>query len=73
MNPYLSVMNHDGGHFERKYEAPKKCGDKKFYEYFRMSISSFEELQTKIAPCIQKQYVSRKPVEPKEMMGLTIR
>lgn len=66
-------MNHDGGHFKRKYDALKICGDDKFYEYFRMSISSFEELLTKIAPRIQNQYVFRKPVEPLEMLGLTIR
>lgn len=64
----FSIMPHD-----RNYEAPKICGDGKFYEYFRMSISSFEELLSKIAPRIQKQYVFRKPVEPLEMLGLTIR
>lgn len=73
VNPYMSLMNHDGGHFKRKYEALKICGDDKFYEYFRMSISTFEELLSKIASRIQKQYVFRKPVEPLEMLGLTIR
>ncbi|XP_060803670.1 uncharacterized protein LOC132902483 [Amyelois transitella] len=73
VNPYLSIMNHDGDHFKRKYEALKICGDDKFYEYFRMSISSFEEVLTKIAPRIQKKYVFRKPVGPMEMLGLTIR
>jgi hypothetical protein len=73
VNPYLSIMNHDGENFKRKYEALKISGDDKFYEYFRMSVSSFEELLTKIAPRIQKKYVFRKPVEPMEILGLTVR
>ena len=72
VHPYLSIMNSDGNHFTRKYEALKTC-DHKFYSYFRMSVSSFEELLTRVAPRIQKQFVFRKPVGPLEKLGLTIR
>ncbi|XP_026319167.1 uncharacterized protein LOC113229697 isoform X2 [Hyposmocoma kahamanoa] len=73
VNPYIYTMNQDGGHFKRKYAALKICGDAKFFEYFRMTISSFEELHFKIAPRLQKQYVFRKHVDSMEMLGLTIR
>ena len=73
INPYIFTMNQDGGHFKRKYEALKLCGNEKFFEYFRMTITSFEELFTKIGPRLQKQYVFRKPVDPIERLGLTIR
>ncbi|XP_047518535.1 protein ALP1-like [Pieris napi] len=73
VNPYILTMNQDGGHFKRKYEALKICGNEKFFEYFRMTITSFEQLFTKLAPRLQKQYVFRKPVDPIEKLGLTVR
>lgn len=66
-------MNPDGGHFKRKYAALKLSGNEKFFEYFRMTISTFEELHSNLATRLQKQFVFRKPVDPMEMLGLTIR
>jgi hypothetical protein len=73
VNPYISTMNPDGGHFKRKYAALKLSGNEKFFDYFRMTIPTFEELLTNIAPRLQKRFVFRKPVDPMEMLGLTIR
>ncbi|XP_049880389.1 uncharacterized protein LOC126376875 [Pectinophora gossypiella] len=66
-------MNPDGNFFLLKYKA-LKTDEKKFLEYFRMSISSFEELLSLLSPYLQKQsYKGRIPVMPLEMIGLTIR
>jgi oligoribonuclease (3'-5' exoribonuclease) len=70
---YYCIMNPDGGHFKRKYAALKLSGHENFFEYFRMTISTFKELLTNIEPRLQKQFVFRKPVDPMEMLSLTIR
>lgn len=72
VNPYLRIMNPDGGHFKKRYETLKVAGEANFFQYFRMSVKSFEELLSKISPRLQKRS-PRKPVDPMEMLGLTIR
>lgn len=66
-------MNPDGGHFKRKYAGLKLSGNENFFDYFRTTIPTFEELLTNIAPRLQKRFVFRKPVDPMEMLGLTNR
>ncbi|XP_060806382.1 uncharacterized protein LOC132903079 [Amyelois transitella] len=73
VHPFITIMNPDGNYFLLKYKA-LKTDEKKFLEYFRMSISSFEELLSLLSPYLQKQsYKGRIPVMPLEMIGLTIR
>ena len=50
-----------------------KVDEVKFFDYFRMSVASFEELFSLLAHHLQKKYIFRKPIEPLEMLGLTIR
>lgn len=48
--------------------------EKRFYNFFRMSVSTFEGLLQSLEPHIRKQYTNmRNPVEPIEMMGITLR
>ncbi|KAH9629648.1 hypothetical protein HF086_001119 [Spodoptera exigua] len=70
VHPFITIMNPDGNYFLLKYKA-LKTDEKKFLEYFRMSISSFEELLSLLSPYLQKQ--SYKGRIPLEMIGLTIR
>ncbi|KAF9406105.1 hypothetical protein HW555_013411 [Spodoptera exigua] len=47
--------------------------EKKFYNFFRMSVSSFECLLKSLEPHIRKNYTNmRNPVEPVEMLGITL-
>lgn len=43
IHPFNKAMNPDGEYFSRKYKA-LKIDENIFFAYFRMSISSFEEL-----------------------------
>ncbi|XP_023935468.2 uncharacterized protein LOC112043965 [Bicyclus anynana] len=73
VHPFITIMNPVGNYFLLKYKA-LKTDEKKFFEYFRMSIFSFEELLSLLSPYLQKQsYKGRIPVMPLEMIGLTIR
>lgn len=46
----------------------------KFFTYYRMSVSSFDELLTKMRPYITKQETRfRSPISPEERLTLTIR
>ncbi|KAL0902286.1 hypothetical protein ABMA27_000189 [Loxostege sticticalis] len=73
IHPLSVAMNPDGEYFSRKYEA-LKLDEKNFFDFFRMSVSSFEELLNKLSPYIQKNKMKgRKPVGSLEMLGLTLR
>ncbi|XP_049880387.1 uncharacterized protein LOC126376874 [Pectinophora gossypiella] len=72
IHPFLLIMN-NGSHFIQKYNA-LKIDHIKFFDFFRMSISSFEELLDRITPHIAGKYGrGRPPLEPLEMLGLTVR
>lgn len=48
--------------------------EKKFFNYFRMSISSFDELHHKLERFLQhKDTFMRECIHPKEMLAVTIR
>ncbi|KAL0882942.1 hypothetical protein ABMA27_016441 [Loxostege sticticalis] len=69
IHPLSVAMNPDGEYFSRKYEA-LKLDEKEFFDFFRMSVSSFEELLNKLSPYIQKNKLKgRKPVAALEMLG----
>ncbi|XP_047518484.1 uncharacterized protein LOC125058452 isoform X2 [Pieris napi] len=73
IHPLSKGMNPNGEFFSKKYEA-LKIDEKKFVAYFRMSISSFEELLSELSKYIQKKKnKGRKPVTALEMLGLTLR
>lgn len=73
IHPFNKAMNPVGEFFSGKYEA-LKMDEKKFFAYFRMSISSFEELLNELSKYIHKNNMKgRKPVSALEMLGLTIR
>lgn len=48
--------------------------DEKFFNYFRMSISSFDELHNRLKPHIQRENTQlRNSIQPMEMLAITIR
>lgn len=48
--------------------------DNKFFNYFRMSISSFDELHNRLKCSIQRQNTKmRDCIQPKEMLAVTLR
>ena len=48
--------------------------DKKFFNYFRMSVSSFDELHEKLKKVLQKENTAmRECIEPRQMLAVTIR
>jgi len=51
-----------------------RCYSEKFFEYYRMSISSFDELLEKIRPFIGKQNtIFRNAISPEERLTITLR
>ncbi|XP_016662197.1 uncharacterized protein LOC107884489 [Acyrthosiphon pisum] len=51
-----------------------RCYSEKFFEYYRMSISSFDELLEKIRPFITKQNTTfRNVISPEERLTITLR
>ena len=47
--------------------------ENKFRNYHRMSIDDFDLLVEKVAPFIEKIYVTREPLSPGEMLSATLR
>ncbi|RVE41626.1 hypothetical protein evm_013720 [Chilo suppressalis] len=71
--PFISLRNRDGQFFLVEYRE-LLLDEKKFYNFFRMSVSSFECLLKSLEPHIRKNYTNmRNPVEPVEMLGITLR
>lgn len=51
-----------------------RCYSDKFFEYYRMTISSFDELLEKIRPFIKKENtVFRNAISPEERLTITLR
>lgn len=51
----------------RQYET-------KFFNYFRMSISSFDEMHAQLKDCLQRQNTKmRNCIQPVEMIAITLR
>ncbi|XP_045766197.1 protein ALP1-like [Maniola jurtina] len=73
ISPFISLRNRDGQFFFLEYRE-LLLDEKKFYNFFRMSVSSFECLLKSLEPHIRKNYTNmRNPVEPVEMLGITLR
>ncbi|KAF0717647.1 protein ALP1-like isoform X1 [Aphis craccivora] len=47
--------------------------ESKFFDYFRMSIKSFDELLAKLEDSLKRQNTFRIPVSPAERLSVTIR
>ena len=51
-----------------------RADDNKFFNYFRMSVTSFDELDAKLSPRLQRRNTDmRDCISPKEMLAVTIR
>ena len=51
-----------------------RADEKKFFNYFRMSVSSFDELHSRLKDHIQRQNTKmRNPIQPVEMLAVTLR
>lgn len=73
ISPFIALRNSDGLFFLQEYKE-LLLDKNKFYNFFRMSVSSFECLLKSLEPHIRKQYTNmRNPVEPIEMLGITLR
>lgn len=73
ISPFIALRNSDGLFFFKEYQE-LVLDEKRFYNFFRMSVSTFEGLLQSLEPHIRKQYTNmRNPVEPIEMMGITLR
>lgn len=71
--PFISLRNSNGEFFLLEYRE-LLLDEKKFYNFFRLSVSSFECLLKSLEPHIRKNYTNmRNPVEPVEMLGITLR
>jgi len=47
--------------------------DSKFFDYFKMSIQSFDELLAKLEDSLKRQNTFRIPVSPSERLAVTLR
>ena len=73
ISPFITLRNSDGLFFLKEYQE-LILDEKRFYNFFRMSVPTFESLLEALEPHIRKQYTNmRNPVEPIEMLGITIR
>ncbi|GBO29403.1 hypothetical protein AVEN_86459-1 [Araneus ventricosus] len=51
-----------------------RADENKFFNYFRMSVASFDELHNRLKYNIQKQNTNfRNCIQPKEMLAVTLR
>ena len=72
IHPIL-VVRYLEGSFHTLFEKPKSH-DSKFFNYFRMSVSTFEFLVMRLSDRIRGQDTAmRACVPPKEMLAATIR
>ena len=72
IHPVLAVRYLEGS-FYTLFEK-LKCRDSKFFNYFRMSVLTFEFLVMRLSDCIKGQDTAMKAcVPPKEMLAVTIR
>lgn len=61
------------GQFDVFYENIRRYPEK-FFEYFRMSIASFDELLHKIRPFTTKQVTTfRNPIDAEQRLTITLR
>lgn len=61
------------GQFDAFYDSIRRYPDK-FFEYFRMSITSFDELLRKLRPHITKQTTPfRNPISAEQRLTITLR
>lgn len=69
----FNLVRESNKRFFTFYEEIRKYPNK-FFEYYRMSISSFDELLEKLRPHITKKITKfRHPVCPEERLTITIR
>lgn len=50
-----------------------KLDDLRFYNYFRMTVTQFEELLQMIAPKITREYVVREPIGAEQRLIICLR
>lgn len=73
VSPFITIRNSDGLFFLKEYQE-LLLDEKRFYKFFRMSEATFKSLLESLEPHIRKQYTNmRNPVEPIEMLGITLR
>jgi hypothetical protein len=59
--------------FDRQFEG-LRCDENKFFNYFRMSINSFDELHNRLKNTLQRQNTKmRNCIQPIQMLAYTIR
>lgn len=69
----INSNRESSGQFDAFYENIR-CYPDKFVEYFRMSITSFDELLEKIRPHITKQTTPfRNPINAEQRLTITLR
>ena len=72
VHPIHSSREHDM-RFQVFYDNLKKYPEK-FFDYYRMSIFSFEELLEKVRPNLTKEITHlRNPISPEERLTVTLR
>lgn len=73
---WVHPMNNNREHdmrFQLFYANLKKYPEK-FFNYYRMSVSSFEELLEKVRPNLTKETTHlRNPITPEEKLTVTLR
>lgn len=73
ISPVIALRNSDGQFFMQEYRELLLDEDK-FFAFFRMSVASFNYLVITLEPHLKKQYTNfRNPIEPIEMIGITVR
>lgn len=60
------------GEFSTIYSLLRE-DEEKFFNYFRMSIKSFDELSAKLQDNLKHQNLFRAPVSPVERLAVTLR
>jgi len=69
----INSHRESSGQFNTFYENVR-CYPDKFFEYYRMSTTSFDELLLKVRPYITKQTTTfRNPISAEQRLTITLR
>lgn len=69
----INQMREEVGAFYTLFDE-LRCDENKFFNYFRMSVSSFDELLDRLKDMIQRQNTKmRNCIQPAEMLAVTLR
>lgn len=69
----INLEREDKGEFSTLFHNLRE-DERRFYKYFRMTISSFDELLTIIKAYITKENTNyRFPISPEERLAITLR